>query len=77
MDQQAQNLNTLLKEDKLDELIIGKSAAEVEMLFNLPLESQCDEEYVYILKKYFFGFFKKRLYLFFFKGRVREYYIEL
>lgn len=75
MDQQIQNLNTLLKEDKLDLLIIGKSPAEVERLFNLPLESKCEDEYVYILKKYFFGFFKKKLYLFFYKGRVREYYL--
>lgn len=59
----------------LDEQIIGKSIKEIEKLIDYPMESKCEEEYVYILKKYFFCLLKKRLHLFFHKGIVRDYFI--
>jgi len=57
--------------------IIGKSREEIENLLDLPLESKSNEQYVFILKKIFFGLFKKKLYLYFHKEIVRDYYIGI
>lgn len=59
-----------------EEKIIGKSRQEIENLLDFPLESKCDEEYILYLKGVFSGF-KKKLFLYFHKGIVRDYYIGI
>ena len=67
----------IIDSKSFEQKIIGKSYEEIENLLNFPLESKCDEQYVFIIKKWFFGYFKKRLFLYFHKGRVRDYFIGI
>lgn len=57
--------------------IIGKTREEIENLLDFRLESKCDEQYIYMVKRYFWGLYKRRLYLYFHRGIVRDYYIGI
>ncbi|MFC4686799.1 hypothetical protein ACFO4P_07600 [Epilithonimonas pallida] len=59
MDINSSNFEVFEKE------IIGKTREEIEAFLKFPLVSKCDEQYIYIIKRRFFGLYKKRLYLYF------------
>lgn len=60
-----------------EDILIGKSEKEIEELLGRMPDQISMEEGVYILKRYFFGLFQQRLYLFYSKGIVRDYYIGI
>lgn len=79
MDQQIQAMKmqetiNIFSETFEDE-IIGKNAHEVENLLPFQLENKCSEEYIFIVKTYLFGIFRKKLHVYFYKGLVRDYFI--
>lgn len=68
-------METQIKELTSDEeKLIGASKAMIDILLGEP-EFDSREERIYILKKYCFGLFKKRLYLYFIDGKVTDYYL--
>jgi len=55
---------------------IGASAKKIEILLGQP-NVKSNEEWTYIIEKYCFGLFKKRLHLYFSEEKVRDYYIGI
>lgn len=70
MDRQIQEL--LTDESKL----IGTSKDIIEILLGEP-ESNRPDVWIYIVEHYCYGLLRKRLHLFFFEGKVRDYYIGI
>ncbi|MXS72090.1 hypothetical protein GSF70_12770 [Flavobacteriaceae bacterium W22] len=64
-----------LDSEDFEKNIKGKRIEEIEKVLDFPLEKKCNEECIFILERYFFGLFRKRLYLYFHKGLVRDYFI--
>lgn len=63
-----------LNEDEL----IGKTVYEIDTIFtSFQKEKMEEEERVFVLKSKFFGVFKTRIYLYFAKGLLRDYYIGI
>ncbi|GGG48032.1 hypothetical protein BXY58_0730 [Epilithonimonas arachidiradicis] len=72
--------NTLKSEmlDKiLEEKMIGKSHRETQKFLGRPADIINENERTYILKTYCFGIFSKKLHLYFYEGRLRDYYIGI
>ncbi|MCI3938577.1 hypothetical protein MQX03_15365 [Chryseobacterium aahli] len=67
--------NFLPEEDDLEKYI-GCSKDEIVKIFG---ESEVcyGEELIYTLRSNFFGLYKQRLYLFFYKGKLRDFYIGI
>ncbi|WP_312765307.1 hypothetical protein [Epilithonimonas sp.] len=66
------------KELQLDEdMLIGRSEKEIEELLGRIPDHITPEENIYILKRYFFGLFERKLHLFYYKGTVTDYYIGI
>lgn len=60
-----------------EDVLIGKSGQEIEELMGRIPDQMAQEEDIYILKRYCFGLFQKKLHLFYSKGIVRDYYIGI
>ena len=68
-------INTISTNEALLDKLIGLSEDTIILYFGAP-NSKSNEEWVYNLdKKLFFGILQSKVYLFFHRGLVREYYI--
>ena len=56
--------------------LIGLPKKSIIIILGKP-QNNYPDEIVYIIKSYFFGLYKRKLYLFFHKGQLRDYYIGL
>ncbi len=63
--------------DFIEPLIIGSSLDDLDAMLDLtPVTEEVDFA-VYVLSTYFWGLFKKKLYVYLHDGLVRDYYIDL
>jgi len=62
--------------EDIAEQLIGASKEDVIKRFGKP-DINHNGEMVYTLKIYFFGLYKKKLYFFFYKEHLQDYYIGL
>lgn len=60
----------------MESKFIGTSKEKIEILLGEPNQKNNDQ-WIYITEKYCFGIIKKKLYLFFFEEKVRDYYIGI
>ncbi|MDH6250915.1 hypothetical protein M2347_000642 [Chryseobacterium sp. H1D6B] len=61
-----------------EEELIGKTIQEIDEILSIYEKEKISyEEYIVVLKSMYFGLFKTRLYLYFTKGLVRDYYIGM
>lgn len=65
-------IKELIGEDQL----IGISKGQIEILIGEP-NLKNSNEWIYIIEKYCFGIFEKKLYLFFYEEKVRDYHIGI
>ena len=74
MDKQVHSKKCKIDEDTLDKLI-GFSSDVIIHRLGEPISKSSEEWIYYLDKKSFLGIFKTKIYLFFHKGILREYYI--
>lgn len=73
----SQTMNRQIEEQLANEnKLIGISKEKTKILLGEP-DLKSNEEWVYIIKKYCFGLIKKRLHIFFFEEKARDYYIGI
>ncbi|SDG38886.1 hypothetical protein [Epilithonimonas hungarica] len=72
MDKQIQFKEIIIEED----MLIGSSMEIIGSLLGEP-DRKGHDEWVYVIDKYCFGLIKKRLHLFFFQEKVRDYYLGM
>lgn len=70
-------MDTQMLDRILEETMIGKSQHETQKLLGRPADFKNKNERTYILETYCFGMFSKKLHLYFYKGRLRDYYIGI
>lgn len=70
------NINLIADiQEEEETIIIGLTYEEVKWYFDCEPETSSDREWSYIIETYVWGLIKKRLFLFFVKGRVKDYFI--
>jgi hypothetical protein len=77
-------MNIIFKNEKSEYMylteyeLIGKTIHEIDTIFtNFQKEKIDKDERVFVLKSKFFGIFKTRIYLYFVKGILLDYYIGI
>jgi hypothetical protein len=60
----------------IEEHLLGKSPKEIVCFMSKVPDAEKGNEWMYVTKKYLWGMYKRRLYLYFHNGVVSEYYCE-
>ncbi len=73
---QIQNLEILLiDEEFIEQYVINKSKEEVRMILGRCADIEHHDEWVYIVRSYFYGFYRKTLHVYFRDGISKDYYL--
>ena len=63
-----------LTENDIENIFLGKTPEEVRGIMKHCADEDNGDEWIYILRSYFFGIYCRKLHLYFFNGKVSDYY---
>lgn len=57
-------------------ILLGMTDKDVKWYFDREPDVINGEEWIYVIEKYFFGIMTRKLYLYFHRGKIRDFYVD-
>jgi len=59
-----------------ESILINMTQGEVKWYFRREPDVIIGEEWIYVIEKYFFRIMKRKFHLYFYKGRIMDFYVD-